>query len=70
VVLTNLRHKAALVAGNQALSSAVESLHACCAAEFVAVNLQEARERLEEIIGQLTHDDILERIFSKFCIGK
>jgi len=70
VVLTNLRHKAALVAGNQALSSAVESLHARCAAEFVAVNLQEAREGLEEIIGEFSNDDILEQVFSKFCLGK
>ena len=70
VVLTNLRHRAALVGGNQALSLAVDSLQARCAAEFVAVSLQEASERLEEIVGQLTNDDILERVFSKFCIGK
>jgi tRNA modification GTPase len=70
VVLTNLRHRAALVAGNQALSSAIDSVQARAAAEFVAVNLQEANERLEEIIGRVTNEDILEQVFNKFCIGK
>jgi tRNA modification GTPase len=70
VVLTNVRHRAALIAANQALSAAIGSLQARHGAEFVAVNLQEAKAELEEIVGQVTSEDILERIFSKFCIGK
>ncbi len=70
VVLTNLRHRSALVAGEECLREAVDSLGSGVAAEFVAVNLQAARERFEEIIGKVTNDDILERIFSNFCIGK
>jgi tRNA modification GTPase len=70
VVLTNLRHKSALVAGSQALGDAVASLESHCAAELVAVPLQIAKERLEEITGAVTNDDVLERIFTKFCIGK
>jgi tRNA modification GTPase len=70
IVLTNLRHKAALTAGREALSRAADALRVRHAAEFVAVNLQEAKERLEEIVGTVTSDDILERIFSQFCIGK
>ena len=70
VVLTNLRHRAALEASNSALSDAVSSLQGWNAPELVAVNLQEARERLEEIFGKITNDNILERIFSSYCIGK
>jgi tRNA modification GTPase len=70
VVLTNLRHKAALTAGRDALTLAIGALRNRHAAELVAVNLQEAKDRLEEIIGTITNDDILERIFSEFCIGK
>jgi tRNA modification GTPase len=70
VVLTNLRHHAALIAGDQALSEAVNSVESGDAAEFVAVSLQAARERLEEITGKITNDDILEQVFSQFCIGK
>lgn len=70
VVLTNLRHHAALIAGDQALSEAVNSVESGDAAEFVAVSLQAARERLEEITGKITNDDILEQVFRQFCIGK
>ncbi len=70
VVLTNLRHRAALIAGSHALADAVTSLKSKCAPELVAVNLQEAKEKLEEITGSVTNDDILERIFTQFCIGK
>ena len=34
------------------------------------MDLNDAREALEEIIGMVRNDDILERIFSNFCIGK
>ena len=40
------------------------------APEFVAIDLNEAREALEEITGIIKSNDILERIFSNFCIGK
>ena len=70
VVLTNLRHRAALAASNSALSDAASSLQGGHAPELVAVNLQEAKERLEDIIGKMTNDNILERIFSNYCIGK
>jgi tRNA modification GTPase len=40
------------------------------APELVAVDLNQAREALEEIIGLVNNDDILERIFINFCIGK
>jgi tRNA modification GTPase len=52
------------------LNDAVSSLQGGDAPELVAVNLQEAKERLEEIFGKMTNDDILERIFSNYCIGK
>ena len=40
------------------------------AAEFVAVDLRAAVNALGEIIGETTTDDILDRIFKEFCIGK
>ena len=70
VVVTNLRHKNALVCGAAALKRAMTTLGEGGAPEFVAVDLNEAREALEEIIGKVTNDDILERIFRDFCIGK
>jgi tRNA modification GTPase len=70
IVVSNIRHKSALLSGNEALSEAVSALEHRCPAELIAVHLQLAKERLDEITGGVNDDDILERIFSQFCIGK
>jgi tRNA modification GTPase len=68
--ITNLRHKTALERGEQALVATVLALSEMHAPELVAVSLQQAKENLEEITGAIGNQDILERIFSQFCIGK
>ncbi|HXV79864.1 MAG TPA: GTPase [Candidatus Binatia bacterium] len=70
IVLTNTRHKSALSCGNQALADARLALDELQPPEVAAVALQQAKESLEQIIGSVHTRDILERIFSKFCIGK
>jgi tRNA modification GTPase len=70
VVITNLRHKSALIRCENALNNAQVSLCENQSAEFVAVDLNDAKEALEEIIGKIDNEDILERIFNQFCIGK
>jgi tRNA modification GTPase len=69
-VITNLRHRSALDSSVISLSRAAASLGESYAPEFVAMDLNEARMALEEITGIIQNDDILERIFAKFCIGK
>lgn len=69
-VLTNVRHKNALLCGEQALADAGLALDEAQPPELVAVALQQAKESLEEVVGTIQHEDILELIFSKFCIGK
>jgi tRNA modification GTPase len=70
VLLSNLRHKQAIEKARKALTQALESLAANLSAEFIAVDLQEAQAALGEIVGYHTAEDILERIFNQFCIGK
>ena len=70
IVVTNVRHKAALERARSSLSEVQRALEQGMPPDIVAVDLQEARDDLEEIIGAVTNDDILERIFSQFCIGK
>ena len=70
IVLTNLRHRNALLRGETALRRAETTLGEGYAAEFVGVDLNEARDALGEILGTVTNEDILERIFKNFCIGK
>ena len=70
IVLTNVRHKAALERAAGSLTAAALALTDGLPAELVAVDVQAAKEGLEEIIGVIMSDDILERIFAHFCIGK
>ena len=70
IVITNLRHRSALQRSEASLSQAAVSLGESHAPEFVAMDLNEARVALEEITGVIQNDDILERIFVNFCIGK
>lgn len=70
VVITNLRHRAALQRAAEHLEHSRESAACGLAPEFLAADLQEAKNALEEIVGKITSEDVLERIFSEFCIGK
>jgi len=70
MILTNVRHKASLQRADEALSQVIESLRQSLPSELVAVELQRAREGLEEVIGVVSDENILERIFRDFCIGK
>ena len=70
VAITNVRQRSALLRTENALRHSAESLREGFAAEFVAVDLNEAREALEEITGLINNEDILDKIFSNFCIGK
>jgi tRNA modification GTPase len=70
IVLTNLRHKSALMRSQEALGRSLVTLRQRHPPEFLAVDLNEAREALEGVIGLINSDDILERVFSNFCIGK
>jgi tRNA modification GTPase len=70
VALTNSRHKVALEKTIHALDNAAGAVRAGVAPDLVIVDLSEARDGLAEIIGAVYNEDILERIFTKFCIGK
>jgi tRNA modification GTPase len=70
IVIFNVRHKIILEQANNAVIKAIDALKDDMSREFIAVELKEVIERLGEITGAVTTDDILERIFSQFCIGK
>ncbi len=52
------------------LDKAVESIDSGMSGEFISVDLRNAINYLGEITGEFTNDEILDYIFSKFCIGK
>jgi tRNA modification GTPase len=70
VMVTNVRHQAALDRASESLAQAKESVRAGMANELVAVDIRGAADALGEITGAITTDEILEQIFSTFCIGK
>jgi len=70
IIITNLRHKIAIQAAYDSLGNALKSMETNQPIEITAIDLREALDRLGEIVGAVTTDDILNRIFSDFCIGK
>lgn len=69
-ILNNSRQIAAAKRAIVSIDKALDSIKAEMGFEFTAFDLQEASHSLEEIIGRVTDDDILNSIFSDFCIGK
>lgn len=70
VVITNLRHYQALLNATTSLQQVQNTLTAGISGELVAFDIRKAIYHLGEITGEITTDDLLESIFSKFCIGK
>lgn len=69
VVVTNLRHKLSLDAAGEGLRNALASMERE-PLEITAIELRAALDSLGEIVGAVTTEDILKRIFEDFCIGK
>jgi len=69
-LVASLRHREALVRALEGVVRAREAAVGGVEKEFVAIDVRWALDRLGEITGETTTDDILERIFSTFCIGK
>jgi tRNA modification GTPase len=69
-ILTNLRHKESLDKTTIALDAARTGLTGGLSTDLVAVEIRSALFHLGSITGEITTDDLLENIFSKFCIGK
>lgn len=69
-IVSNLRHFNSLKKAKDCLQNAKKSINEKLTGEFISVDLRNAENSLGEIIGKVTSDDILNNIFSKFCIGK
>ena len=69
-MITNLRQKQSAQRAKDALDAAAEGMEQGLGEELVAVDLQRALDALGDIVGETTADDLLERIFAEFCIGK
>ena len=70
VLVTNLRHFEALERTSQDLERVINGIDQGITGDFIAMDIRQALHHLGEITGEITTDDLLGNIFSKFCIGK
>jgi len=69
-VVTNARHQEALSRSLKAVRAAADALSQKDPPEIIAVDLRSALEALGEVVGEVFTEDLLDKIFSQFCIGK
>jgi tRNA modification GTPase len=70
VMVTNLRHYRNLLQTHEALQRVLDGMDQGITGDFLAMDIRQALHYLGEITGQITSDDLLSNIFSRFCIGK
>ncbi len=69
-VVANVRHYEALQKADESLGRVMQGLNEGVASDFVAMDIRQALYFLGEITGEISTDDLLGNIFSRFCIGK
>ena len=72
-MVTNVRHESLLRQAREALARAIENIEQAgesASEELVLADLADARRAFEEMTGSRTTEDVLRRIFERFCIGK
>ena len=70
IYITNLRHKTALQDSFYALERVKDSIDSGMPEDFYSIDLLDAYESLGEITGEKAGEDLVNEIFSKFCMGK
>ncbi len=70
LIVANIRHKNGLAQARDNLSNAIKRLEEGSSPEFIAFEIRSCLEALGELVGETTSEEVLNRIFDQFCIGK
>jgi tRNA modification GTPase len=70
ILVTSSRHRDALQKAQQSVKQALHALDQGLSGDFLSIDLRAALKELGAITGEITTEDILDSIFSRFCIGK
>lgn len=70
VMVTNVRHRDALVRAERSMGRAIAAMDDELSEEFIASDLRSALDAVGEIVGETLTEDIIDRIFATFCLGK
>jgi len=70
LIINNVRHKNLLINAKNCLEEVLKSINSGMTIDFIEIDLKEAMEYLGLIVGKSVSDDLMEKIFNEFCIGK
>lgn len=70
IIITNARHKEALIRAKESLNSALYTLDNTLAIDLSSIDIRNAWSKLGEVTGDTLEEDIIDKIFSEFCLGK
>lgn len=70
ITITNVRHKSALEKTKQYVENIFDTIHAGLPMDLMAVDIKGALDSLSEVTGEISSEDLLDHIFSNFCVGK
>lgn len=70
LMITNIRHKEGLIQAYESLQQVMQSIHSDMPEDFYSIDLMSAYSSLGRIIGEEAGEDLINEIFSKFCMGK
>ena len=69
-IITNIRHKEAIKKSKESIYKSLEAINTGMTVDIIAIYLKDAIESLNTITGENVTEDIINDIFSKFCLGK
>ena len=70
ITITNIRHKSALEKTKQSIENIFETIENGLPMDLMAVDIKGALDSLSEVTGEISSEDLLDHIFSNFCVGK
>lgn len=70
ITITNVRHKSALEKTKQSIENIFETIESGLPMDLMAVDIKGALDSLSEVTGEISSEDLLDHIFSNFCVGK
>ncbi|MDD2495211.1 MAG: GTP-binding protein, partial [Tissierellia bacterium] len=70
LIINNVRHKNLLIKAKKSLEEVLKSIEEDMTIDFIEIDLKDAMESLGLIVGASVSDDLVEKIFTEFCIGK
>ena len=70
VIITNERHRELLISAKESVDNVISGIEAGVSEDFLTIDMMDAYEALGRIIGESVEDDLADRIFKDFCMGK